>query len=106
MSDLLYDCDVLVSRFSTVPFEAMALGTPFVYFRPAEEHVDTFNESNGAYETVASSPELSEALVRARGMLGQYREISEEFFRRQVDMADRSANERAVDAMIAVLGKD
>ncbi len=99
MSDLLHVCDVLISRFSTVPFEAMAIGTPFVYFRPQVERVPTFDQPNGAYETASSRSELSEALVRAAGELGNYRSISAEFFGQQIDICEASSDKRTAVAI-------
>jgi hypothetical protein len=43
----LTEASVLVSRFSTVPFEAMARGVPFVYHNPHGETVPTFMNPDG-----------------------------------------------------------
>ncbi len=101
MSNLLHESDVLISRFSTVPFEAMAIGTPFVYFRPQDERVATFDEPNGAYEIVHSSLELVPALIRAASQLGSYRRVSEEFFRKQIDITTETADQRTAAVIAA-----
>ncbi len=44
---------VLISRFSTVPFEAMARGIPFVYHNPHGERVPTFAEPRVHSSSVA-----------------------------------------------------
>lgn len=103
MSDLLHTSDVLISRFSTVPFEAIAIGTPFVYFRPEAEVVGTFDEPLGAYEIVHSAIELTEALPRAVEKLGNFRELAEDFFRRQIDIGEKPSIARTVDVILSVV---
>ena len=103
MSDLLHTCDVLITRFSTVPFEAMAVGTPFVYFRPIEEKVATFNEPKGAFEIVQASSALADSLRRAVRLLGSYRLASESFFRDQCDVGKVSSDRRAADVILEVV---
>ncbi len=100
MSDLLHECDVLISRFSTVPFEAMAVGTPFIYLRPAVENVDTFDEPDDAYRIVNSSLELAEALPDVAAQLGGYRAVSEKFFRQQIDITGVPSDVRTASMIV------
>ena len=95
---------VLVSRFSTVPFEAMARGVPFVYHNPHGERVPTFAEPHGAFLISRSAEELAAALRTALTWRTNYRERAEKFFRRQVDIDDSRPSEvRAADVIIEVL---
>lgn len=57
-SALLPHASVLISRFSTVPFEAMAMGVPFVYHNPHGETVKTFADAHGAFGTSDSTRSL------------------------------------------------
>jgi len=103
MSELLHTCDVLVSRFSTVPFEAMALGTPFVYFNPHGEAVDAFLEQTPAYRVVEATDELADAITEAASWLGDYRARSEDFFRLQIDVGEDSAVDRTANQIVQAL---
>ncbi len=53
-SRLLPAASTLISRFSTVPFEAMARGVPFVYHNPHGEKVSTFAHGGDAFRTTAT----------------------------------------------------
>jgi len=55
ISRLLVRASALVSRFSTVPFEAMARGVPFVYHNPHGEKVATFADGGSAFRTTTSA---------------------------------------------------
>jgi hypothetical protein len=104
-SDLLPGATVLVSRFSTVPFEAMALGVPFVYHNPHGERVSTFAHGGDAFRTTANAGQLAEAIREARGWRGDYRARSASFFARQVDINPVVASEdRAADVIYGLLG--
>lgn len=104
VSRLLPRATVLISRFSTAPFEAMARGVPFVYHNPHGEQVDTFHEPNGAYDVSRSADQLSVALGGQLPVGGEARRRSETFFRTQVDIDDtRTAAARTAAAVIARL---
>ena len=71
---------VLVSRFSTVPFEAMARGVPFIYHNPHGERVPTFTDPQGAFPVTTSAEELADALRALPDWKVRYRDRSEKFF--------------------------
>lgn len=92
---------VLVSRFSTVPFEAMARGVPFVYHNPHAERVPTFLEPVDAFPSTSSVEELVDGIRMARSWRGAYRDRAEKFFRAQVDIvAGRPSEVRAADVIM------
>jgi glycosyltransferase involved in cell wall biosynthesis len=92
---------VLVSRFSTVPFEAIARGIPFVYHNPHGERVPTFTDPAGAFLVSRSSNELAVAFTTALSWRDWYRDRAEKFFRRQVDVDDdRPSEVRAADVIV------
>ncbi len=62
-SRLLPRASVLISRFSTMPFEAMARGVPFIYHNPHGETVKTFNMGIDAYPITSDSAGLRSALT-------------------------------------------
>lgn len=96
---------LLVSRFSTVPFEAMARGVPFVYHNPHGERVPTFKAPRGAFLVTRSADELAAAVVECRGWVEGYRERAAEFFLAQVDVdPSASAADRAASVIADRLG--
>lgn len=107
MKELLRtSADVLVSRFSTVPFEAMARGVPFVYHNPHGELVPTFREPNGAFAISTSTDELAHAIEVALSQRGTYRDLSSAFFARQVDIdPDRSSEVRTASVIADVIAR-
>jgi hypothetical protein len=96
-SHALRRSSILVSRFSTVLFEAMALGVPVIYLNSHGERVPTFANPDGAFLHV-TEPSLTEPLREALTWCGDYRTRSDAFFRAQVDIdPERSSAERAAD---------
>lgn len=61
-SDLLGTCRTLISRFSTLGYEALVRGVPLVYHNPHGERVPTFRDDMGAFVTTRSRDELLQAL--------------------------------------------
>ncbi len=105
ISRLLMRASTLVSRFSTVPFEAMARGIPFVYHNPHGERVATFAHGGDAFRKTGSTEELIDALDEARGWREDYRARSAVFFARQVDInPEVSAEDRTADLIYGLLG--
>ena len=103
MRHLLTTASVLISRFSTVPFEAMARGVPFIYFNPHGERVPTFHEPDGAFDVAASVLELSDALISAGAWRDTYRERCRTWFLEQVDVeTSRTAAERSADVIESI----
>lgn len=105
ISRLLEHATVLISRFSTAPFEALARGVPFVYHNPHGEQVPTFQAPDGAFEVSANERQLAEALHDLTGVSGDtVRERGERFFLDQVSIVpDRSPGERAAEVILSAL---
>jgi len=100
-SHALRRSSILVSRFSTVLFESMALGVPVIYLNSHGELVPTFRNPEGAFLAVTES-NLSEPLREALSWHSDYRARSDSFFRRQVDIDPaRSSADRAADAIVS-----
>ena len=104
MRYLLSNADVLISRFSTVPFEAMAYGVPFIYHNPHGEKVPTFANPGEAFRIVTSVETLAAAIIEALDWRGSYRERCANFFSEQVDI-DPSATpaQRSADVIQAAV---
>lgn len=92
---------ILVSRFSTVPFEAMARGVPFVYHNPHGERFPAFAEPDGAFRVCSSDVELADAAREALTWRDDYRSRCERFFARQISIVKgRTSAERAADVIV------
>jgi hypothetical protein len=105
ISRLLFRAGTLVSRFSTVPFEAMARGIPFVYHNPHGERVATFARGGEAFRTTTDAEQLAAALTEVRSWREDYRSRSAQFFSRQVDInPDVASEDRAADVISGLLG--
>jgi hypothetical protein len=105
ISRLLFRASVLVSRFSTVPFEAMARGIPFVYHNPHGENVSTFAKEAGAFRTTVDTGTLVAALKESRDWRVDYRDRSASFFGRQIDVDPQlSSAERGAATVVRLLG--
>jgi len=97
---------VLVSRFSTVPFEAMARGVPFIYHNPHGELVPTFTVPNGAYRCTINALELAGAISEGLAIAPDSRKLWADFFLRQVDVDENQSSEsRTADLIARVLGE-
>ena len=60
--DELRECALVISKFSGVILEAMALDTPVIYFNPHEERVDKFLDPQGAYPMTDDPRSLADAI--------------------------------------------
>ena len=102
MSEMLPTCEAIITRFSTVPFEAIAYGTPFVYFNPHHEKVPTFVAPSPAFEHVHSAANLIGAIDRAVSARDGYRDRAEPYFRSQIEMSDTSSSLRSAEAIAQI----
>ena len=94
----------LISRFSTVPFEAMARGIPFIYHNPHGELVPTFRHPGGAFDTSKDTKGLARAIESALDDKSASRERWQDFFTRQVDIdPERSSEERSAEVILSEL---
>ncbi len=103
MSSMLPAVEALVTRFSTVPFEAIAYGTPFVYFNPHHEKVPTFAAADPAFDHVHTVEELTTALQFAVENRASYRTVAEPYFRAQIDIGNEPSATRSAKAIASVV---
>ncbi len=105
-SRLLPSATILISRFSTMPLEAMARGVSFIYHNPHGENVRTFADPQGAFEVTTSVDELRQALADVHTDPAENRLRVESFFADHVDV-DRNATseQRGAGAISRHLGR-
>jgi len=102
---LLPHATVLISRFSTLPFEAMARGVPFVYHNPHGETVKTFAEPMGAFEITLDAAGLRGAVQGNSEPGHANRARAETFFTNLVDIDRNQRSEtRGAEAVKNVYG--
>ena len=99
--DELRECAVVVSKFSGVMLEAMALDTPVIYHNPHGERIDKFLNPDGAYPVTHDEESLADAISQV--MLTSPSIISERqlpFFAHHVSMdTQRSCPQRIADVI-------
>jgi len=101
---LLPQATTLISRFSTLPFEAMARGVPFVYHNPHGESVQTFSDPLGAFAITDDASSLGSALKAASEPGHPAREKTRDFMERFLDIGEHRSEQRAAAAVERLLG--
>lgn len=102
-SRLLRHATVLISRFSTLPYEAMARGVPFVYHNPHGEAVSTFADPAGAFQLSTRARSLVNAILEKPAPGEHARQIAAAFFSQAVSVdLSFSSETRAANEMVAV----
>lgn len=105
-SRLLPFATVLISRFSTMPFEAMARGVPFVYHNPHGETVKTFAESYHAFETSTDAASLGRVLSDLAPPGAETRAKTSTFFRHLISVVDDHRSEERAGNEVARVAAD
>ena len=94
----------LVSRFSTVIYEAMARGVPVIYHNPHGEQVPDFQDPRDAFVRTTSGVELRDAVRGLAAWQAGYRKRSATFFAEQVDVdLDRRSEARGAELIAGLL---
>ena len=84
IDELLALSSTLVSRFSTLAYEALVRGVRLVYHNPHGETVPTFAEPDGAFDVTRSRSELVTALEREDDEPAANRDRATPFLRRHL----------------------
>jgi hypothetical protein len=101
VGELLDEAGVLVTRFSTLGFEALARGVELVYHNPYGERVPAFQRPDGAFAVTRSVDELAASLARPVATAAAVRENARAFLAAQVDIDPQMpSEERAADVIV------
>ena len=101
---LLPHSSALISRFSTVPLEAMAMGVPVVYHNPHSESVATFHDPTVAFDTSDSADSLAAALSSLTDSRRLTRQTAARWFNSRVSVeAEQLSESRGADAVVRIL---
>jgi len=106
-SRLLPHATVLISRFSTLPLEAIARGVPFIYHNPHGESVETFANPLDAFAISDSVRTLGEAIGSKPETGSGARAAVEQFFAVHCDIRpDAYSEHRAATEVSRLLSPD
>jgi hypothetical protein len=103
MDHLLRRTSVLISRSSTVVYEALARGKPVVLYPQVGEKLCEFAEPMGAYEIATNAAELAVMAQRALQRIPERTAVGAKFLARHVRIGpDGQATQRIVERLLAV----
>jgi len=87
----VYDCirhgSIVISRFSTVVLESLALGKPVVYYNPHKEEVPIYQTPNGAFSLADNISGLMQKINYELDNKSNVRERSSEFMERKCNVS-------------------
>ncbi len=104
VEELLRAAPRLVTRFSTLAYEALALGVELVYHNPHGERVATFADPQGAFTVTATRAELAATLGRPRPEPPDVRARAGAFLANHLVLEDPPPAARAARAIAERLG--
>ena len=97
------ECSLLITRFSTLVYEAMLMGRPVIYYNPHGERMATFNEdSSGGLYKVHESAMLPTAIHSALDRVELEEPLRETFLNLHCGSHDHLAAKRCAEALEVV----
>jgi|GEM_PF-1018010 len=84
--DTIKQSTIVISRFSTIILESLALGKPVVYFNPHNESVKLYKQPDGAFQIACNKNELENALIIGLKNKGNVRKEAEVFLNRKCNI--------------------
>jgi hypothetical protein len=102
ISQLLAHAPRLISRFSTLCYEALARGVELTYHNPHGEQVPTFAEPAGAFQITHSRAELLDVVAGSSASPVDVRRRAEPFLRHHLVLDGPAPAERAAAAIAAL----
>lgn len=107
IEQVLRKSSVVVSRFSSVCIEALALGIPVCYANPHGESLGVFTYADDALSVTTSTDALARAIGAATGQTPEgVRATAQPFLDRQIDRQTTSSAQRAAQTVATRLGVD
>jgi glycosyltransferase involved in cell wall biosynthesis len=98
INDQLIKASMVISRFSSIPYEALAMGREAIYYNPHREPMLTYTgDQNGAVKLASTKPELKELLVQHKKQMTFDHEKAEEYLNRHCGPMDGQAINRVID---------
>jgi len=106
VEQLLAHAPRLISRFSTLCYEALARGVELTYHNPHAERVATFARPDGAFQVTTTRTELGDALAAPTRPPAEIRRRAESFLRRHLVFDEPAPSTRAASKIFEVIGRD
>lgn len=103
VADLLTTHSVLISRFSTVCFEALVRGVTLAYHNPHGERMGTFVDPRGGFSVTSDTDELASVLSNPARPRAEVRRLAEPFLRQHLRLDGGDPAERAANAVVEAL---
>ena len=85
--DTINDTSIVVSRFSTVILESLAMGRQVIYFNPHGETVKLYADPEGAYQIAKTIPELINCLKIAKNDRSYGKNEARQFLERKCNIS-------------------
>lgn len=104
VEQLLARAPGLISRFSTLCYEALARGVDLTYHNPHGERVNTFAEPDGAFRVTRGRAELLNAVSAPARPPADVRRRAESFLRHHLVLDDPPPSERASSRIAELAG--
>lgn len=102
---LLAHAPRLISRFSTICYEALVRGVELTYHNPHAEQVPTFARPAGAFQVTRTRAELRDAVSTPTPAPAEVRRRAESFLRHHLVLDDPAPSERAATRLVELLGR-
>ncbi|MDM7860140.1 methyltransferase domain-containing protein [Alteromonas sp. ASW11-36] len=80
------ESSLVITRFSTVLIEALALGKPVIYFNPHGEQVKLYNDPMGAFDIVDNEQDLAKAIAHNLAVRVDVRKKAAQFLARKCNL--------------------
>lgn len=98
IDDQLMKASMVISRFSSIPYEALAMGREAIYYNPHREPMLTYTgDPNGVVKLASTKAELKEFLVQHKKQKTFDQEKAEEYLNRHCGPMDGQAVNRIID---------
>lgn len=106
MQQQLQNTSILISRFSTIIYEALAMGREAIYYNPHHEHFRIFaQDDTGGIRIANDLSQLKSAMETAINNLGQDKENKRKFLLQHCTTLNHDAAIKCADALHAIADK-
>ncbi|MCX6579489.1 MAG: glycosyltransferase [Candidatus Aminicenantes bacterium] len=98
IDEQLMKASMVISRFSSIPYEALAMGREAIYYNPHREPMLTYTgDPHGAVKLASNKSELKDFLLRHKKQMTFDKEKAEEYLSRHCGPMDGQAINRVID---------
>jgi len=102
----LNSASIVISRFSTISYEALSYQCDSIYFNPHREPMYTFNEElNGAVQVADTYEDLKKCLKKHKKAFPEYfdSEKAKDFLRRHCGLNEQNITERTLNVLSSLM---